>query len=77
MNASTLKALHLKQNPESQFFTRDNMRHGRDTMRNFGVRKNPAGGWILYRKKATVMLAEFCFSAEGKYLGRVGCMRSA
>ena len=40
MNASQLKALHLTFNPESLFFTKNNMAHGGDTMKNYGVRSN-------------------------------------
>ena len=60
MTPSELKALHEQHNPSSSFFSRDSMRFGGDTMRNYGVvavelhsadRGAPVQAWELFRRR--------------------------
>lgn len=57
MTASELKARHEQANPDSLFFSRNNMKFAGDTMANFGVRKyvtaqrTVTDTYELYRKK--------------------------
>ena len=53
MKASELKALHMQNAPEGCFFSRDTMQYFGDTMRNFGVKKQESGEWLLFRKRKT------------------------
>lgn len=61
MNASELKRKVEANNPNSKYFTRNNMRFAGDTMRNYGVCSSKVmlhSGetvevWQLYRRKAT------------------------
>ena len=53
MKASKLRALHMQNSPDSHFFARDTMRFFGDTVRNFGVKKQESGEWLLFRKHKT------------------------
>ena len=71
MNASELKASHLMQCPDSHFFNRDTMQYFGDTMRNFGVKKQENGEWLLFRKRKTRENAAgtgYLFSADFRFV---------
>lgn len=69
MNASQLKDLYQRANPQGHFFDRSTLKFFGDSMRNFGVRKvrvkrdpqyspdpdmpGEADAWCLYRKRGT------------------------
>lgn len=60
MNASELKRKVEANNPESLFFSRNNMKFHGDTMRNYGVREviimtqdGEKNVWELYRRNPT------------------------
>ena len=53
MKASELKALYMQNAPDSHFFDRSTMQYFGDTMRNFSVKKQESGEWLLFRKRKT------------------------
>ena len=53
MKASELKALHMQNAPGGHFFAHKTMQYFGDTMRNFGVKKQESGEWLLFRKRKT------------------------
>lgn len=50
MTPSELKSNVEQANPNSRFFSRENMKFSGDTMKNYGVR-DAGDCWELYRKK--------------------------
>jgi len=73
MTASELKARHEQANPDSLFFSRNNMKFAGDTMANFGVRKYvTAQGTVsdiheLYRKRPVKMGNKNSFYFDKKF----------
>lgn len=75
MNASELKLRVEVNDPDSLFFSRNNMKYAGDTMRNFGVRSTKIYRfyendiievWELYRRMPTSkgLLGSFFFCKE-------------
>ena len=71
MTASRLKSMYELKNPEGFFFTRNNMKHARDTMSNYYV---PAA--TVQVKRCTGELVE-CYELQRRKPVKLGISSSA